>query len=156
MTHPTMIAKGDESLVELTIPERRLVKVRAVVEGNGRVPNFSLTVRLNGTEGYQISANSLSSGTLVFISPMGFVCVSDVCTTARPGTLLNEPSVVRNAENTGSFGLILPFGEHRVTIGGFPPEYELMSATYGSTDLLKGPLRILDTGGEILLTFKPK
>jgi hypothetical protein len=77
MMHPTVIAKGDESLVELTIPERRQVKVRAVVDGLGRVPNFSLTVRLNGTEGYQISANPLSSGAFVYISPTGFVCVSD-------------------------------------------------------------------------------
>jgi hypothetical protein len=38
----------------------------------------------------------------------------------------------------------------------FPPEIELLSATYGSTDLLKEPLRILDTDGEILLTFKRK
>ena len=156
MIHPTVIAKGDEFLVELTIPERRQVKVRAVVEGNGRVPNFSLTVRLNGTEGYQISANPLSSGTFVYVSPTGFVCTGDVCSTARPGTLLNEPSVVRNADDTGAFGLLLPVGEHPITFNVFPPEFELLSATYGSTNLLKEPLRILDTDGEILLTFKPK
>jgi hypothetical protein len=79
-----------------------------------------------------------------------------VCTTARPGTLLNEPSVVRNADDTESFGLLLPVGEHPVTFKVFPPEFELLSATYGSTDLLKEPLRILDTDGEILLTFKRK
>jgi hypothetical protein len=156
MVHPTVIAKGDESLAELTIPERRQVKVRAVIDGVGRVPNFSLTVQLNGTEGYQISANPLSSGMFVYISPMGNVCIGDVCMNAMPGRYLNEPSVVRNADDTGSFGLMLPVGQHPVTFNVFPPEFELLSATYGSTDLLREPLRIRDTDGEILLRFKRK
>jgi len=156
MIRPTVVANGDKSSVELTIPERRQVKIRAIVDGNGRVPNFLLTVRLNGTEGYQISAITTPNTVIAFISPLTFVCTGDVCTTARPGTLLNEPSVVRNADDTGSFGLMLPVGQHRIEISRPPPEYELLSATYGSTDLLKEPLRILDTDGEILLTFKRK
>src|SRR5262249_10276099 len=49
-----------------------------------------------------------------------------------------------NAEPDGSFRIALPEGERQLSVvaGTIPPGYKLTSLTYGTTDLMKNPIRI--------------
>jgi hypothetical protein len=60
------------------------------------------------------------------------------------GIASSSASVPANAEPDGSFRVALPEGERQLTLvtGTIPPGYKLASFTYGTTDLLKNPIRI--------------
>jgi hypothetical protein len=63
------------------------------------------------------------------------------------GISVSSASLPANAEPDGSFRIALPEGERQVTVvsGTIPPGYKLASFTYGTTDLLKNPIRIAPT-----------
>src|SRR5215475_1417186 len=63
---------------------------------------------------------------------------------AVPGIPASGGSVPANAEPDGSFRIALPEGERQLSIvsGAIPPGYKVASFTYGTTDLLKNPIRI--------------
>jgi hypothetical protein len=60
------------------------------------------------------------------------------------GIPTSSASVPVNAEPDGSFKVALPPGERGLSVvaGTVPPGYKLASFTYGTTDLLKNPIRI--------------
>jgi hypothetical protein len=73
-----------------------------------------------------------------------------------PGIAASSATVGVNAQPDGSFTATLPVGERQIGLaaGSIPPGYKLASFTYGTTDLLKNPLRAAATDtAELQLTF---
>jgi hypothetical protein len=73
-----------------------------------------------------------------------------------PGIPASSATVGVNAQPDGSFTVTLPVGERQIGLasGSIPPGYKLASFTYGTTDLLKNPLRAAATDtAELQLTF---
>jgi hypothetical protein len=68
----------------------------------------------------------------------------------RPGG-----QIISRAIAGDTFTLSVEAGDQNVTIGDLPSGYQIVSAVYGSTDLLKDPLHVNDAPtGEIILTLK--
>jgi hypothetical protein len=63
---------------------------------------------------------------------------------ALPGIPASSASVPANAEPDGSFRIALPDGERQISVvaGTVPTGFKLVSFTYGTTDLLKNPIRV--------------
>jgi hypothetical protein len=61
------------------------------------------------------------------------------------GISASSASVPTTAEPDGSFKVALPEGERQLTLvaGTIPPGYKVSTFTYGTTDLLKNPIRIV-------------
>jgi hypothetical protein len=57
----------------------------------------------------------------------------------------NTMSALVRPDRDGTFKIKLPMDERRITLRGLPLGYEVKTLTYGSTDLLKLPLRVLET-----------
>jgi hypothetical protein len=72
------------------------------------------------------------------------------------GIPVSSATVAVNAQPDGSFTVALPVGERQIGLasGSIPPGYKLTSFAYGTTDLLKNPLRAAATDtAELQLTF---
>jgi hypothetical protein len=63
---------------------------------------------------------------------------------------------VTGSSAPGSFAILLPEGEHGIEFTGFPENYLLKSAVYGTEDLLRNPLRVTENSAEIVLRFESK
>jgi hypothetical protein len=60
---------------------------------------------------------------------------------------LDGTTIVIDPRPDGSFSVLVPTGDRAVgAAAGLPPELQIQAMTYGSTDLLKNPLRVATSG----------
>jgi hypothetical protein len=126
VSQPVTLAVGaaDINDVQIRLPEPKTIRGRIAVQGN--VP-----------------------GNI----PMPRVAFSLAPIAGIPASSATVPP---NLEPDGSFTIGLPEGERRISIvpGTVPPGYKIASLTYGTTDLLKDPLRIAaGDNAELRVTF---
>jgi hypothetical protein len=123
---PMTLTVGTADITDLTIrlPQPKAIKGRITVQGN-----------LPGSVAFPRVA--------FFLPPL-------------PGIPSSSATVGVNAQPDGSFTVTLPVGERQIGLasGSVPPVYKVTAFTYGTTDLLKNPLRAAATDtAELQLTF---
>ena len=161
-TQPPVFGMPDRQIVvepgigmlDLVVPEQRPITFRVQVDGGGNRPGFSFNITHPIGEGFQfIFPGSLTSP--IMIGRTDMECFSDSCSSPAPlGRLLNEPVVVRDPGPSEAFTLKLPEGEYTMEIRGNLQGPVLRSVMFGSTDLLKEPMRVTSAASqEIIVTF---
>jgi hypothetical protein len=155
MTNKTIeVAERDISDADLVVPLQRKITVLAQTATGAPPPSYTLVLKSLDGRGYQISTVSTL---LVFIQRTDFACISDSCTTARLGSSIFDPGLIYSARSyipSGSeFDIDLPGVEYHFEVQLHEP-HKLRSAHYGSTDLLREPLRLQGQDSpKIVLTF---
>jgi hypothetical protein len=139
------VGNSDLTNLELPIPVWQEVMGRVVLDNAGTMPRF-ISFALAFPNGAALMANgraaavarNLAPGTVV-VTPLGFL----------PRSAPLQPD--------GRFKVTLPEGERRFRLeaSSAPPGYVLTAATYGTTDILTGPITIAggDTA-ELVLRFE--
>jgi hypothetical protein len=120
-----VVSNKDIQNLEITVPTQKEIRGRIVVEGPGPLPRVAFRPLGNA-------------------APIGLI-------QGNPATYIN----LINAQPDGTFRITLPEGEHPLGEPiGLPPGYTLKSATYGTVDLLRNPLKVTKTDtAQLLLTF---
>jgi hypothetical protein len=103
-------------------------------------------------EVFQFSYPSSLTGPLM-LRRVDSECISDVCSPAPLGRLLNEPDVLRDAGTADTFTLRLSEGEYRMAID-YLSEGSLKSMTFGATNLMKDNFKLTgDNSPEVIITL---
>ncbi|HLQ77111.1 MAG TPA: hypothetical protein VK210_07135 [Terriglobia bacterium] len=120
------VSIGDKDLINaaIAVPSNKDVTGRVSVEGGGPLPRL-------------IALSAASPGST---SPTG-------TTNPAPGTITvtsTNSSTSAAVQPDGTFKFSLPTGDRQISMvpSSIPPGYIVKSMTYGSTDLLKNPIRI--------------
>jgi len=137
------VRNTDIQNVEITVPSQKEVTGRVILEGSGPMPRITLLL-----------APSSDTSTLVLlqnanISPIaaptgGIITLPDPIPGPIPGpTLIAANGLSIAPLPDGTFRLAIPEGEQRLgSVNGLPPGYTLKELNYGTTDVLKNPLKI--------------
>jgi hypothetical protein len=143
----------DISTLDVVVPEQRLLTVRIRVDGGGQRGGFGFSLMHSDGKGFQFSYPSPLTAPLM-ISRVDLECISDVCSTARLGRLLNEPVALTEGSTPETFTLKLPEGEYRMVIGYLSEGVGLRSMTFGPTNLMKENFKLTgENSPEIIITL---
>jgi hypothetical protein len=125
---PVTVASTDVTDLELRIPATKEVSGRITIRGNVPAPRLIFSLA-NGPAAAPVTG-----------APDTIAIINGVVTTTAPGTV----SIPLNVGPDGFFKITLPVGERGISIlpNSIPQGYSVDSFTYGSTDLLKNPIRV--------------
>ena len=152
MADRTLSVERDVSALHVVVPEQRLLTVRMRVEDGGRGGGVSFSLRQSDGRGFRFSYPSSLIGPLM-LGRVDSECISDVCSPAPLGRLLNEPVVLREAGTADTFTLRLSEGEYRMAVD-YVSQGSLMSMTFGATNLMKDNFKLTgDNSPEVIITL---
>jgi hypothetical protein len=141
-----VVSDRDVSGLEFAVPQQRQVVVR--VAGDPPPSGYRFFVKQPDGKRYQIITNSAVA---VALGRTDVRCVSDVCSPAPLGLLVNEPKVVSGSSK--EFTINLAEGDYRIELG-FAESYTLQSLEYRAANLLQDSLHLQGVGPhEIVATF---
>jgi len=116
-------------------------------------PNDVSNVAIRLPEPKQINGRIIVQGNLPSSVPLPRVAFALAPFAGIPVSAANLPV---NAQPDGTFDIALPEGERQISLaaGSVPGGYKVASVTYGTTDLLKNPIRVTRAeNAEVRVTF---
>ena len=127
---PVRVANTDVRNLEMVVSRAKQVNGQATLDGSGPLPLVRLLLKPVN--------DPTANPAIKALSPSGFV-TNDAFAGLAPIT----PMLDISPRPDGTFVVKMPDGDWNVTVyGGLPAGYAIQALTYGTVDVLRGPLRV--------------